>query len=93
MMGTDKAVSIMGLRKIIAKALASSKWAKYRTTSIQVVAPTTAQVRVLRRLLVDSRLMQPAHATETTIGVKIRVKTKFCRRGILWSSILKWRLD
>ena len=69
-MGGDKAVSIMGLRKIIAKALASSKWTKYRTTNIEVAAPTTAQVRVLRRLLVDSRLMQPAHATGTTIGVK-----------------------
>ena len=83
----------MGLRKIIAKALASSKWTKYRTTNIEVAAPTTAQVRVLRRLLVDSRLMQPAHATGTTIGVKIHVKTKFRRCGILWSSILKWRLD
>ena len=54
---------------------------------------TTTQVRVLQSLLVDSRLMRSAHATGTTIGVKIYVKTKFRRCGILWSSILKWRLD
>ena len=69
-MGRDKAVSNMGLRKIIAKALASSKWTKYRTTNIEVAVLTTTQVRVLQSLLVDSRLMRPAHATGTTIGVK-----------------------
>ena len=69
-MGRDKAVSDMGLRKIIAKASAGSKWMKNRTINIEVAAPTTAQVRVLRRLLVDARLMRPAHAARTTIGVK-----------------------
>ena len=69
-MGRDKAVSNMGLRKITAKASAGSKWMKNRTTNIEVAAPTTAQLRMLRRLLVDAKLMRPAHATRTTIGAK-----------------------
>ena len=64
----------MGLRKIIAKASASSNWTKNRTTNIEVAAPTNAQVRLLRRLLIDIRLMRPDHATGTTIGEKSTLK-------------------
>jgi len=43
---------MMGLRKIIAKAVANGKWMKDRTTNIDVAVPKNARKSVILRFFV-----------------------------------------
>tara|TARA_B100000989_G_scaffold187764_1_gene141359 strand:- start:2310 stop:2453 length:144 start_codon:yes stop_codon:yes gene_type:complete len=44
---------MIGLRKIIAKAVANGKWIKDRTTNIDVAVPRNARKTVIFRLFVE----------------------------------------
>ena len=71
--GIDKAVSIIGLRKMIANAVARGKFTNDKTTKIEVAVPNIARVIVLARFFVDSKLKLPAHATRIAIGMNVNI--------------------
>jgi|TARA_B100001059_G_C17418172_1_gene371833 hypothetical protein len=63
----------MGLRNIIAKAVANGKKANDRTTKTDVADPKTARKSVLLRLLVLSNLISPAQRTKNIMGKNVKI--------------------